>query len=103
MALPMTDKEIRISYRDAKTPAAQIYILAELNATQPRVIKAIVEGVHPVSMKRKYARLDEDAAKRMHDEGATTGEIAKALDVAWHTVYAWKRRAGITPPASSRR
>lgn len=42
--LPMTQDEIRSSYKFAKDQEKQIIILAELNACDVKLIKAIVKG-----------------------------------------------------------
>ncbi|MHC1696422.1 MAG: helix-turn-helix domain-containing protein [Eubacteriales bacterium] len=93
MALPMTEDEIRTSYRDAKKPKAQIKILAELNNTSEEAIQQIITGVKPTSPERKkYNRIDDYEALDMHRQGATEKQIADYFGVTKEAVRSWKKR-----------
>lgn len=90
----MSDDEIVTSYREAKNKNAQIKILAELNACNPKEIKAVLakagvlDGIATAGRKPSK-RVTEEMHKKIRDLrrcGLTQREIAKRLEISQFAV-----------------
>lgn len=91
----MTDEEIRKAYKEARDRRGQISILAQLNCTTEKTIADIL-GVE--LEKRTHAiRIQEDAFRKLYDEGKNDREIAEALGVNKSSVTAARNRLKLPP------
>ena len=88
-----TESEIVASYRQAKYPAQQIGILAELNATTEEHIKLILQkaGIDTV---KKYNKAE---MRHLYDQGLSDVAIGKAIGISYETVRQWRKKEGLSP------
>lgn len=72
--MQMTEAEIKRAYREAKFPAQQVQILADLNGCEPSEIRAIIgNDVEEKPRKRKTKVIEENSeniAEKMPEEVA---------------------------------
>ena len=97
----MTDSEICVLYRDAKSKKRQIRILSELTLKTPTQIKKILERAGFDLSNAKNAgrgRPDtawyDEEAQRLYDEGADVDEMTKELGIPRNFVRDWHFRNG---------
>lgn len=93
--MEMTADEIRVRYRQAKSPNEQIKILAELNDCPIGDIAEIL-GKKYMDKKDRYSEIE-----RLYNEGMTDSEISKQLLCPCKNVYFWRVRND--KPSNSRR
>lgn len=108
MKFTMDDAEIRTSYNTAKNQAAQVQVLAELNAVTPSVMAAKLRELgcdvpEPSEVKQRPLRahdvlFDENRARALFAEGKTDLEIAEMLGVNAYAFAAWRRKNGMKRP-----
>ena len=104
----MDDTEIRNSYNTAKNPAAQVQVLAELNAVTPSVMaaKLLELGCDVPEMPKVKQRplrahdvlFDEDRARALFADGKSDLDIAEMLGISVSTFAAWRRKNGMKRP-----
>ena len=104
----MDDTEIRNSYNTAKNPAAQVQVLAELNAVTPSAMAAKLRELGcdvPEMPKVKQRPLrahdvlfDENRARALLAEGKSDLDIAEMLGISVSTFAAWRRKNGMKRP-----
>lgn len=88
-----TESEIVASYRQAKFPAQQIGILAELNATTEEQIKLILQKAE-IDTVKKY---DTAEMRHLYDQGLSDVAIGKAIGISYETVRQWRKKEGLSP------
>ena len=108
MKFTMDDAEIRTSYNTAKNQAAQVQVLAELNATTPSVMAAKLRelGCDVPDMPQVKQRplrahdvlFDEDRARSLFADGKSDLDIAEMLGISVSTFAAWRRKNGMKRP-----
>lgn len=108
MKFTMDDAEIRTSYNTAKNPAAQVRVLAELNATTPAVMAAklrelgcdvpVLQEVKQKPLRAKEVLFDENRARALFAEGKSDLEIAEMLGISVYAFAAWRRKSGMKRP-----
>lgn len=104
----MDDTEIRTSYNTAKNQAAQVQVLAELNAVTPSAIAAKLRELgcdvpDMPEVKQRPLRahdvlFDEDRARALFAEGKSDLDIAEMLGISVSTFAAWRRKNGMKRP-----
>lgn len=112
MKFTMDDAEIRTSYNTAKNPAAQVQVLAELNATTPAVMAAklrelgcdvpVLQEVKQKPLRAKEVLFDENRARALFAEGKSDLEIAEMLGVSVYQFGEWRRKNGMKRHAGGR-
>ena len=108
MKFTMDDTEIRNSYNTAKNPAAQVQVLAELNAVTPSVMaaKLLELGCDVPEMPEVKQRplrahdliLDETRAMALFKDGKSDLDIAEMLGVSVYAFATWRRKNGLNRP-----
>lgn len=108
MKFTMDDAEIRTSYNTAKNQAAQVKVLAELNAVTPSAMAAKLRELgcdvpEMPEVKQRPLRahdliLDETRARALFAEGKTDLEIAEMLGVSVYAFATWRRKNGMKRP-----
>ena len=108
MKFTMDDTEIRNSYNTAKNQAAQVQVLAELNAVTPSAMAAKLRelGCDVPEMPKVNQRplrahdvlFDENRARALFAEGKSDLEIAEMLGISVSTFAAWRRKNGMKRP-----
>ena len=109
----MDDTEIRNSYNTAKNQAAQVQVLAELNAVTPSAMAAKLRelGCDVPEMPKVNQRplrahdvlFNEDRARELFAEGKTDLEIAEMLGVSVYAFATWRRKNGMKRPKGGER
>ena len=108
MKFTMDDTEIRNSYNTAKNPAAQVQVLAELNAV-PQAVMAeklrelgcdvpVLQEVKQKPLRAKEVLFDENRARALFAEGKTDLEIAEMLGISVYAFATWRRKNGMKRP-----
>ena len=108
MKFTMDDTEIRNSYNTAKNPAAQVQVLAELNAV-PQAVMAeklrelgcdvpVLQEVKQKPLRAKEVLFDENRARALFAEGKCDLEIAEMLGVSVYAFATWRRKNGMKRP-----
>lgn len=113
MKFTMDDTEIRNSYNTAKNPAAQVQVLAELNAVTPSAMAAKLRelGCDVPEMPKVNQRplrahdvlFNEDRARELFAEGKTDLEIAEMLGISVYAFGTWRRKNGMKRPKGGER
>ena len=108
MKFTMDDTEIRTSYNTAKNQAAQVQVLAELNAVTPSAMAAKLRELGcdvPEMPKVKQRPLrahdvlfDEDRARALFAEGKSDLDIAEMLGISVSVFVSWRRSNGMKRP-----
>ena len=108
MKFTMDDTEIRTSYNTAKNQAAQVQVLAELNAVTPSAMAAKlrelgcdVPEIPEVKQRPLRAHdliLDETRARALFAEGKSDLDIAEMLGVSVYAFATWRRKNGLNRP-----
>ena len=108
MKFTMDDTEIRSSYNTAKNQAAQVQVLAELNAVTPSAMAAKlrelgcdVPEIPEVKQRPLRAHdliLDETRARALFAEGKSDLDIAEMLGVSVYAFATWRRKNGLNRP-----
>ena len=108
MKFTMDDTEIRTSYNTAKNQAAQVQVLAELNAVTPSAMAAKLRelGCDVPEMPKVNQRplrahdvlFNEDRARALFAEGKSDLDIAEMLGISVSTFAAWRRKNGMKRP-----
>lgn len=100
-ALPMTDQEIAQSYREAKNPAYQVEIIAQLCGVEREVILDALErqGVRTACKRRPGAarKVNYTLVAELYGRGANDNEIARQLGLSHCTVNNWRNERGLPP------
>ena len=104
----MDDTEIRTSYNTAKNQAAQVQVLAELNAVTPSAMaaKLLELGCDVPEMPKVKQRplrahdliLDETRARALFADGKSDLDIAEMLGVSVYAFATWRRKNGLNRP-----
>ena len=113
MKFTMDDTEIRNSYNTAKNPAAQVQVLAELNAV-PQAVMAeklrelgcdvpVLQEVKQKPLRAKEVLFDENRARALFAEGKTDLEIAEMLGISVYAFATWRRKNGMKRPKGGER
>ena len=108
MKFTMDDTEIRTSYNTAKNQAAQVQVLAELNAV-PQAVMAeklrelgcdvpVLQEVKQKPLRAKEVLFDENRARALFAEGKTDLEIAEMLGISVYAFATWRRKNGMKRP-----
>ena len=108
MKFTMDDTEIRTSYNTAKNPAAQVQVLAELNAV-PQAVMAeklrelgcdvpVLQEVKQKPLRAKEVLFDENRARALFAEGKSDLEIAEMLGISVYAFATWRRKNGMKRP-----
>ena len=91
--MQMTDNEIYRNYKEAKKPAEQIQILADINACSTAKIKAIIESENRKAAKSKRggkvnrcSGAEQDRIWELHCGGANIPEIVRLTGRKYDTV-----------------
>ena len=113
MKFTMDDTEIRTSYNTAKNQAAQVQVLAELNAVTPSAMaaKLLELGCDVPEMPKVKQRplrahdliLDETRARALFEEGKSDLDIAEMLGVSVYAFATWRRKNGMKRPKGGER
>lgn len=108
MKFTMDDTEIRTSYNTAKNQAAQVQVLAELNAVTPSAMAAKLRELGfdvPEMPKVKQRPLrahdvlfDENRARALFAEGKSDLDIAEMLGISVKQFAEWRRKNGMKRP-----
>ena len=108
MKFTMDDTEIRTSYNTAKNQAAQVQVLAELNATTPQAMAAKLRELgcdvpEMPEVKQRPLRahdliLDETRARALFEEGKSDLDIAEMLGISVYAFATWRRKNGLNRP-----
>ena len=108
MKFTMDDTEIRTSYNTAKNQAAQVQVLAELNAVTPSAMAAKLRELgcdvpEMPEVKQRPLRahdliLDETRARALFAEGKSDLDIAEMLGVSVYAFATWRRKNGLNRP-----
>ena len=108
MKFTMDDAEIRTSYNTAKNQAAQVQVLAELNAVTPSAMAAKLRELgcdvpEMPEVKQRPLRahdliLDETRARALFEEGKSDLDIAEMLGVSVYAFATWRRKNGLNRP-----
>ena len=108
MKFTMDDTEIRTSYHTAKNPAAQVQVLAELNATTPAAMAAKLRELgcdvpEMPEVKQRPLRahdvlFDENRARALFAEGKSDLDIAEMLGISVKQFAEWRRKNGMKRP-----
>ena len=108
MKFTMDDTEIRNSYNTAKNQAAQVQVLAELNAV-PQAVMAeklrelgcdvpVLQEVKQKPLRAKEVLFDENRARALFAEGKSDLEIAEMLGISVYAFATWRRKNGMKRP-----
>ena len=108
MKFTMDDTEIRTSYNTAKNQAAQVQVLAELNAV-PQAVMAeklrelgcdvpVLQEVKQKPLRAKEVLFDENRARALFAEGKSDLEIAEMLGISVYAFATWRRKNGLNRP-----
>ena len=113
MKFTMDDAEIRTSYNTAKNPAAQVQVLAELNAVTPSAMAAKLRElgcdvpempkVKQKPLRAKEVLFDENRARALFAEGKSDLEIAEMLGISVYAFATWRRKNGMKRPKGGER
>lgn len=113
MKFTMDDTEIRNSYNTAKNQAAQVQVLAELNAVTPSAMAAKLRelGCDVPEMPKVNQRplrahdvlFNEDRARALFAEGKSDLDIAEMLGISVSTFATWRRKNGMKRPKGGER
>ena len=113
MKFTMDDTEIRNSYNTAKNPAAQVQVLAELNAVTPSAMAAklrdlgcdvpVLQEVKQKPLRAKEVLFDENRARALFAEGKSDLEIAEMLGISVYAFATWRRKNGMKRPKGGER
>lgn len=106
MNMHMSDAEISTGYRTAKNKAAQVQILADLNAV-PReameeklrelgLLEKIGGGEPPRKKMPRPAPFDENRARELHAEGRDDLAISEMLGVRKTAFARWRKEQGLS-------
>ena len=108
MKFTMDDTEIRTSYNTAKNQAAQVQVLAELNAVtlsemaaKLRELGCDVSEIPDVKQRPLRAHdiiLDETRARALFADGKSDLDIAEMLGVSVYAFATWRRKNGLNRP-----
>lgn len=108
MKFTMDDTEIRTSYNTAKNQAAQVQVLAELNATTPAAMAAKLRELgcdvpEMPEVKQRPLRahdvlFDENRARALFAEGKSDLDIAEMLGISVKQFAEWRRKNGMKRP-----
>ena len=108
MKFTMDDTEIRNSYNTAKNPAAQVQVLAELNAVTPSAMAAKLRELgcdvpEMPEVKQRPLRahdvlFDENRARALFAEGKSDLDIAEMLGISVKQFAEWRRKNGMKRP-----
>ena len=108
MKFTMDDAEIRTSYNTAKNQAAQVQVLAELNAVTPSAMAAklrelgcdvpVLQEVKQKPLRAKEVLFDENRARALFAEGKSDLEIAEMLGISVYAFATWRRKNGMKRP-----
>ena len=101
--MQMSDHEILYHYNHAVDQAAQVKILAELNAVdvptmRNKLLDLGAQNVTPVEkLPRRMGgvRFDENRAEELYNDGLCDHDIAECLGIGKSTVADWRRRNGL--------
>ena len=101
--MQMSDHEILYHYNHAADQAAQVKILAELNAVdvptmRNKLLDLGAQNVTPVEkLPRRMGgvRFDENRAEELYNDGLCDHDIAECLGISGSTVADWRRRNGL--------
>ena len=113
MKFTMDDTEIRTSYNTAKNQAAQVQVLAELNAV-PQAVMAeklrelgcdvpVLQEVKQKPLRAKEVLFDENRARALFAEGKSDLEIAEMLGISVYAFGTWRRKNGMKRPKGGER
>ena len=113
MKFTMDDAEIRTSYNTAKNQAAQVQVLAELNAV-PQAVMAeklrelgcdvpVLPEVKQRPLRAHDLILDETRARALFAEGKSDLEIAEMLGISVYAFATWRRKNGMKRPKGGER
>ena len=113
MKFTMDDTEIRTSYNTAKNQAAQVQVLAELNAV-PQAVMAeklrelgcdvpVLPEVKQRPLRAHDLILDETRARALFAEGKSDLEIAEMLGISVYAFATWRRKNGMKRPKGGER
>ena len=104
----MDDAEIRTSYNTAKNQAAQVQVLAELNAVTPSAMAAKLRELgcdvpEMPEVKQRPLRahdvlFDENRARALFAEGKSDLDIAEMLGISVKQFAEWRRKNGMKRP-----
>ena len=113
MKFTMDDTEIRTSYNTAKNQAAQVQVLAELNAVTPSAMAAKLRelGCDVPEMPKVNQRplrahdvlFNEDRARALFAEGKSDLDIAEMLGISVYAFATWRRKNGMKRPKGGER
>ena len=113
MKFTMDDTEIRNSYNTAKNQAAQVQVLAELNAVTPSAMAAKLRelGCDVPEMPKVNQRplrahdvlFNEDRAMALFAEVKSDLDIAEMLGISVSTFATWRRKNGMKRPKGGER
>ena len=108
MKFTMDDTEIRTSYNTAKNQAAQVQVLAELNAVTPSAMAAKLRELgcdvpEMPEVKQRPLRahdvlFDEARARALFAEGKSDLDIAEMLGISVSVFVSWRRSNGMERP-----
>lgn len=113
MKFTMDDTEIRTSYNTAKNQAAQVQVLAELNAV-PQAVMAeklrelgcdvpVLQEVKQKPLRAKEVLFDENRARALFAEGKSDLDIAEMLGISVYAFATWRRKNGMKRPKGGER
>ena len=113
MKFTMDDAEIRTSYNTAKNQAAQVQVLAELNAVTPSAMAAKLRElgcdvpempkVNQRPLRAQDVLFNEDRARALFAEGKSDLDIAEMLGISVSTFATWRRKNGMKRPKGGER
>lgn len=113
MKFTMDDTEIRNSYNTAKNPAAQVQVLAELNAVTPSAMAAklrelgcdvpVLPKVNQRPLRVRDVLFNENRARALFAEGKSDLEIAEMLGISVYAFATWRRKNGMKRPKGGKR
>ena len=113
MKFTMDDAEIRTSYNTAKNQAAQVQVLAELNAVPQAVMAEKLRelGCDVPEMPKVNQRplrahdvlFNEDRARALFAEGKSDLDIAEMLGISVYAFATWRRKNGMKRPKGGER
>lgn len=102
--MQMSDHEILYHYNHAADQAAQVKILAELNAVDVATMRNklldlgaqnVPRGSSGVPKRKDSVTFDEKRAWELYNEGLCDPDIAKELGVCRKTVADWRKKTGL--------
>lgn len=111
MKWPMTDEEIRIMFHEAKDPAEQVKILADMNLVNKhqmfnklKELGCDLSGIREPRVKtggRVKEPIDELRAMELYNEGLDDLAISESLGCSVSKVSAWRRMIRLPKHAES--